>query len=292
MIEVRILRDAAEADAFRIATFPSFRHWLDFDPGWPAPIAVGTRMGGEMSGLALATPCDDGTADLLSVYCVPDRRRRGLAAALLEQLESECRARGLSALKGTYMTGQPATQAFEGLLAHRGFAPPELRMLVVRATLSSIAPAPWIQPRRLPSGYEIVPWVSLSPALRGELATSHSADPWIAPDLVPFDFEEGIDPVTSTALLVKGNVRGWCLNHAVGGVLRYTCAFVHPRLQRLGRVLWLYRAAVERMPGAGFDTGMWTIPVWHCGHANFAREHMAPYAVFFGETRGFRKALA
>lgn len=291
MSEIHILRDAAGADAFRSATFPAFRHWLDFDPDWPAPIAAAARVDGVASALALAIPADDGAAELLSVYCVPEHRRRGIALALMQALESECRRRERAAIIGTYMTGQPGSTAFEGLLARHAFAPPETRMLVVRCTLDSIARAPWIRPRPLPSGYALVPWVQLTQAQRDELSASHAKEPWIAPDLVPFDFEDDIEPKTSHALLVKGAVRGWCINHAVGGALRYTCAFVHPRLQRLGRVLWLYRAAVACMPEAGFDVGMWTVPVWHPGHATFAREHMAPYAVFFGETRGFRKEL-
>lgn len=291
MTDIRILHDAAAADAFRSATFPAFRHWLDFHPDGPAPLAAGAFVDGVASGLALAIPGEDRSAELLSVYCLPGQRRRGIAHALLAALESECLRRELSALAGTYMTGQPGSTAFEGLIARRGFAPPETRMLVVRCTLESIAAAPWIRPRPLPSGYALVPWLQLTQAQRDDLAASHAQEPWIAPDLVPFDFEDGVEPTTSMALLVKGAVLGWCLNHAVGGSLRYTCAYVHPRLQRLGRVLWLYRAAVARMPEAGFDLGMWTVPVWHPGHAAFARQHMAPYSVFFGETRGFRKAL-
>jgi hypothetical protein len=31
---------------------------------------------------------------------------------------------------------------------------------------------------------------------------------------------------------------------------------------------------------------MWTDPIGHAGMVNFARKHMQPYSIFFGETRG------
>jgi GNAT superfamily N-acetyltransferase len=288
-----VLRDASAAFVFRFHTFPAFRHLLDFPADVPAPIAIAASVEDTGAGLGLAMPVAGGNqAELLSLYVTADARRRGIAGGLLRGIERECLSRGISSVKGTYMTGQANTEAVEHLLQNHHFGKPETRMLVVRCTSQSIAPAPWMRERKLPSGYEVLSWVDLTAAERAEILESNAKEAWIATDLVPFNFEAGAEPVTSVALRVRGQIRGWCLNHVVGGVLRFTCSFVHPDLQRLGRVLWLYREAVARAPRAGLNEGMWTIPVWHPGMVRFAQRWMQPYSIFFGETRGFAKQLS
>jgi len=100
-----------------------------------------------------------------------------------------------------------------------------------------------------------------------------------------------VEKFVAFVLLVQGVARGWVINHAVDGVLRFTCSFVHRDLQRMGRVLLLYNEAVARARGLGFSEGMWTIPMQHHGMARFARRWMQPYSTFFGETRGSRKPI-
>ncbi len=141
-------------------------------------------------------------------------------------------------------------------------------------------------PIRLPKGYDVLPWAQVTTAEREALRVSNLEKPWIAPDLVPFYFEENYEPVTSVALRINGATLGWCLNHVVDGILRFTCSFLRRDLQRLGRIVLLYSESVSRMPVAGLSVGMWTVPIKHAGMVNFTRKHMQPYSIFFGETRG------
>ena len=159
-------------------------------------------------------------------------------------------------------------------------------MLVVRCSLDSIKSAPWLSRYPLPKGYEVQPWAQVTTAEREVLRVSNLEKPWIAPDLVPFDYEENYEPVTSVALKVNGAIVGWCLTHAVEGMLRFTCAFVRKDLQRLGRLLLLWDEVVARMPHAGCSVGMWTIRLSSKSMVDFASKHMQPYSIFFGETRG------
>jgi GNAT superfamily N-acetyltransferase len=293
MIDYLTLRDAA-ADPFRHMTFPAYRAVLDFDPVRPAPVLVGAMADGAAIGLALAAIASRGTdSELLSMYVEPNYRNRGVAAALVEKTCDELNARGVETVRATYMTGQPVTAAVERVFTKTGWSAPQTRMLVVRFTLESAAGAPWIgRFRKLPAGYDIVPWVGLTADERLRLRESQEHDHWIAEDLIPFDFEPGIEPVTSLALRYRGEVVGWCLNHIVGDVLRFTCSFMRRDLARLGRVLLLYCEAVARMPRIGLAAGMWTIPVRHASYVRFAQRRMQPYSVFFGETRGIVKSLA
>lgn len=276
---------------YRRLTFPAFRGWLD-TPCDPGLVAVGLRVDGASAGLALGWVGDDGQATLASVFVLPEHRGQGGATALLAHWSRQAAQSGATAVQATWRSGQPTTAAVEALLARAGWSAPQPRMLVVVATLASIADAPWIRPQALPADMRILPWQAVDAEARAALRASHAESPWIAPDLVPFDHEAGCEPNTSCALVWKGDVVGWVINHAVDGVLRFTCSFMHPRLQRLGRIVLLYQAAVARMPAAGFDTGMWTVPVWHPRMADFARRWMAPHATRFDETRGAGKSLA
>jgi GNAT superfamily N-acetyltransferase len=292
MIEYLTIRGSA-VGAFRHMTFPAYRAALNLNAARPARVLVGAKANSAAIGLAFAAIASRGTgAELLSMYVDGDYRNRGVATALVEKICAELIARGVETIRATYMTGQPTTAAVERVFAKTGWSAPQTRMLVVRFTLDSVAGAPWITHfRMLPAGYDIVPWVELTADERTQLRTSQERDHWIAEDLVPFDFESGIEPITSLALRYRGEVVGWCLTHIIGDVLRFTCSYIRRDLARLGRVLPLYSEAITRMPRTGLVAGMWAIPVHHASFARFAQRRMQPYFVFFGETRGVRKSL-
>lgn len=273
-------------------TFPTLRALLGRVGDADVVAVACDDAAGNPAGLALGRiAADADTAELLSIYVVPARRGAGLAGRLLEAFSARCRAQGAREVGATYMTGQASTPAVEALLARAGWSPPEPRMLVLEATLASIARAPWIRRLPLPAGMRIVPWLELTAARRQALVDAQARTAWIPADLIPFDHEADCEPLTSLALLDADAVVGWTIHHRIESILRYTCAYVHPRLQRRCRILLLYNEAVARMPQAGFDTGMWTVPVWHPGHAAFARRWMAPYATRFAETRASRRPL-
>jgi len=280
-------------DAFRHMTFPAYQAELNLDAERPSPVLVGAKINGAAIGLAFAAISSCGTrSQLLSMYVERDYRSRGVATALVKQTCMELIARGVETIRATYMTGQPATAAVERIFAKTGWSPPKARMLAVSFTLDSMVGAPWIDNFRiLPTGYSIVPWIDLTSDERSQLRTSQERDHWIAEDLIPFDFESGIEPFTSLALRYRGEVVGWCLNHIVGDVLRFTCSYTRRDLARLGRGLLLFSETIKRMPRIGLVTGMWGIPVHHTAFARFALRRMRPYFVFFGETRGVRMSL-
>jgi len=286
------LSDAKSADRFRSMTFPAYQGLLNFNFTEVVPVAIGTLQNNVPAGLALllAKP-SSGEAELLSIFVSSRLRRTGIAIELMQRTLAYCKTHRIQSIFATYMSGQDSTQTLENIFSKTGWAPPETRMLVVRCSLDSIKSAPWLNHYALPKGYEVLPWAQVTTAEREVLRVSNLEKPWIAPDLLPFDFEENYEPVTSVALRVNGAIVGWCLNHVVDGILRYTCSFLRRDLQRLGRIVLLYSDSVSRMPAAGLSVGMWTVPISHAGMVNFARKHMQPYSIFFGETRGVKLHL-
>ncbi len=279
-------------DAARYAgmTFPSFKELLDVDDH---AVALGVECAGEVCGMALGyfPPDQDPTvAHLLSLYVDPEHRGRGLGESLLHRFEEILRDAGKKCVRATYMTGKATIEIFEHVLQKCAWDAPHTRMVVVRSTIPVINKAPWMSLTELPEGMQIVAWGDVTEAQRESLRRSHEEKPWIAEDLIPFDHEENYDPCTSVALVHDGQLAGWVINHQMSReLIRFTCAYMRPDLQRLGRIVWLYVESVRRMEQHGFHEGIWTIPLKHPRHAAFARRWMAPYSTFFGETRGVEK---
>ena len=281
------LSDAKAAAQYCSMTFPAFQGLLNFNSAVVAPLAIGTLQNEAPAGLALlVTNPSAAEAELLSIFVSPRLRRNGIALELMQRTLAYCKTQNIQKISASYMSGQDSTQTLENIFNKTGWTAPQTRMLVVRCSLDSIKSAPWLNRYELPKGYEVLPWAQVTSAEREALRVSNLEKPWIAPDLVPFDFEENYEPVTSVALRVNGAIVGWCLNHVVDGILRFTCSFLRRDLQRLGRIVLLYSDSVSRAPAAGLSVGMWTVPIRHAGMVNFASKHMQPYSIFFGETRG------
>jgi GNAT superfamily N-acetyltransferase len=248
-VEYRELHDMVDTWHYANLTFRYYAKRLTLEhPRWE-PLVVAASLDGAPVGLGLAQP-EAGTnwAELLSLSVAEKLRGQGVATELLRRVEEACLARGIDTLYGHYMSGEDSTAAVERVLEKRAFSVPVPRMLAVRCSLESISHAPWIKRYKLPPHFEILPWTELSEAERAQIRQSNAAAPWIPDDLLPFLFEADIEPVTSLALRVRGEIRGWVINHLVEGMLRFTCSYMHPEQQRLGRILLLYNEAVRRSP--------------------------------------------
>lgn len=285
-----------DAMAFRLFTFASMEHLLD-EIG-PNAFAIGLfapdASNGDANipaGLAIVTLVASKHGTLSSLFVAPAWRQRQGGALLMQAILEECAVRGIAELDGSYIDGLASTPALQALLQSSRWSPPRPNMLVIHATLQSIAEAPWLRTYKLPPGMAIEPWVGLSSEVREALRQSDAQEGWIAKDLYPFNHEAQCEPVTSLALLHHGQVIGWVINHAVGKTLRYTCSYMHPRHQRLGRIVFLYNEAVARMPLAGFEQGMWTVPFRHPAMVAFARRWMAPFSTRFCQSHWVQRSL-
>ena len=62
-------------------------------------------------------------------------------------------------------------------------------------------------------------------------------------------------------------------------------------LQRLGGLIAVYAASINRFRAVGFTDGIWTVPVEFPRMVAFARRALFPYATAISETRGSRTLL-
>lgn len=278
-----------EAAAFMPLTFPSYRARLAEPEA--GDVAIALRLDGAPVGLALGARSGS-AAEALSLFVAPDARGQGLAGALLARLEQELASAGARRIEATYTAGKPTTPALERVLSRAGWSPPAARMLRVKARNETMWGAGWVGLGALAAGDAIVPWRDVSSSERRALAEEQARTGWIPADLSPFEHEAGHLAEASVALRREGAIAGWVITHRLDErTLRYTCSYMHPALQRRGRLLPLYEAVMRRAGALGLERGIWTVPLHHAGMAAFVRRWMAPFADELSETRGSWKPL-
>lgn len=298
-ITTTLLTPAQDARAFAAMTFPNYKHLLA-EPALQGitAVPVAAFADGQPAGLALGAvpqPGNDAPPTLFSLYVAPAFRRQGIGTRLMEAFHDEIVRRGGRLIRTIYMNGKDATPHFERIMAKTGWEKPTPRMAAIKADMRQIRAMdpPWLKQRRYDAErFQIIPWAEVTAAHKQTLRESHAAEKWIAEDLAPWKHEKDFDPVTSCAVLRDGQLVSWVINHLLpDGTTRFTCSFAHPRLQRYGVVMWLYKEAVDRMEQNGRRYGMWTVPLYHPAMHAFAMRWMKPCAVYCRETYGCEKIL-
>jgi GNAT superfamily N-acetyltransferase len=296
----------ADAGAVEGMTFPIYRPLLALqpvsrhpelgDPKIVQPIGIAAWREGQPVGLVMAeTPTTDGQApEMLSLFVAADARGQGVATALVAELERVLRAQGQRELRAVYMTGKPAIDTVEHILARLGWAPPVTRSVTLRFTPEEALSTPWFGRIRLPEPeYQAFPWTDITPDERAELERSHAEKPWITKGLEFWNHDrQGFDPVSSIGLRHQGRIVGWVINHRLSAdTVRFTCSFMRKDLGRRGRIMPLYTVSLELLRAHGPHKCMFVTPVQYQTMVDFVKRRCAPWATFFGETRGVAKNL-
>ena len=286
-------------------TFPSYRHLLALEPttrfekrgasGLVKPFAFVAEAKGRPVGLILGClPLEESPAqgELLSLFVDAEHRRRGVATRLVAELEEALAAEGCESLEAVYMTGSPYIDAVEKALARRSWQEPTVRMVVIKGTLDEAMNTPWYNRYRQRKDFELVPWSEVFEQI-DELKEAHREDSWIAEDLEPWKFDMSyVEPHSSMGVLLHGELVGWIINHRVDDeTVRVTNAHLRPDLSRRARMVPVISESLRRASENGFTKLTLTAPSYHPQMVRFATRWCAPFATFFGETRGVRKSL-
>jgi GNAT superfamily N-acetyltransferase len=274
-------------------TFPIFRPLLAALKPEDSTVALAASDSNEPIALAIAEiKPDSKCGEILSIFVKQTYRCQGVATVLLTRLEKELISQGCTTAKLIYTSGQPTTPAFERLLQKCNWLPPQPRMLVCKSSTDKIINAPWMQKTKLPDSYSIFPWLGISEAERLALQKQQEIFPWIPKDLLPFIQEENFEPLNSLGLRYQGEVVGWMINHRLApDTIRYTCGFLRPDLQKMGRFIPLLANAIQLQAKANIINGIWTVSVKRPSMVNFIKKRMAPYLTSFKESKESCKFL-
>jgi GNAT superfamily N-acetyltransferase len=281
--------DVRQTRYYEGMTFPAYRPLLKSPPS--DRLALGLTDGGTPAGLGLAEFGENGEVIVRSLYVIGKYRGRGYATALLAALEDAARAAGKVKLSAVWMAGQGFTETVEHILAKGGWAPPELRMYVLKSDLESIDRSRWLTRAKLEPGFETFLWTELTAAEREAMMERQRMQP--IPDYVwPFASSPDVEPKSSLGVRYRGEVVGWVVNHPFdANTVRFTCSYMRDELQGRGRLVAAYAESIDRCRAAGISEAIWTVPVQFPRMVAFARRHLMPYATSLTETRGSFKRL-
>jgi GNAT superfamily N-acetyltransferase len=273
-------------------TYPLYRSRLQTLTIEGNTIAIGASVSEKPIGLALAEILGDGSAKLLSIFVEPNSRCLGIGTALLNTLEEELILRNCTSIEIVYTLGKPTTLALERLLQKCNWSSAKPRMLVCKTTTVDMINAPWMKLSKLPASYEIFPWVKITPQERLALKKQQEEKQWMASDAIPFDYEQDLEPLNSIGLRYKGEVVGWLITHRIApDTIRYTCSYVRPDIQKMGRIIPLYIRATQLQMEAGISRGTWTVSLMHTSMIAFVKKHMGPYLISLEQSMGSSKLL-
>lgn len=273
-------------------TFPQFRSHLKNLKA--SNVAIAASDSHKPIGLALAEIQPNGkSASVLSICVEPTYRCQGVGTALLTRLEQELVLRGCTNAYLVYVNGQPTTLALERLLQQHNWAPPEPRMLVCKSSYHKMSKAPWLNKNYSFGSFIFFPWLEITLEERLNLQKQQETFPWIPQELSPFKHEENLEPLNSLGLRYKGEVVGWVITHRLSpDTIRYTCSYIRPDFQKVGRIISLYAESVKiQCAKPEIPNAIWTVPFKFESMANFVKKHMAEYMNSVEESKGSFKSL-
>lgn len=287
------LNNHGSAFLYSPLTYALYRHHLQTLSPHGNIVAIAASIDNKPTGLALVKILEDRTAELLSLFVKPADRCQGIGTALLTSLEQELSLRGCTEIEIVYTTGHKTTEVLEHLLLKFNWTKPKPRKLVCKTTIYDIANAPWMKISRLPRAYEIFPWSEITPHERLTLEQEQEQKPWIAADADPLEHEKNLEPLNSLGLRYQGRVVGWTISHRLNlDTIRYTCGYLSPELQKMGRFIPLLVNAIQLQTAAKIPRGIWTTALVHNSFVGFINKHMKPYLVSLEQSKGSNKLLS
>ena len=248
-MDVIPLEGSLHAHAFQGMTFPSYLAALNAAcSGDPRALAIGAFDEDDAPLGLLIAGREGPRAELLSLFTRADRRRAGVAKALLAAAEKHLAADGVSTVDASVERGRPFRDAAESLLTNAGYGPFKRSSFMMRCLgPSKVRSAPWVRRLTIPAAFEAFPWTELKPAEREAIIERQRKEHWIPDNLYPFVEEQWLEPANSLGLRYGGEVIGWQVNHRlIPHTVRYTYTFVRADLQPSGVALALLAESVRR----------------------------------------------
>jgi GNAT superfamily N-acetyltransferase len=292
MYSLKILCEE-EASGFGGFTFPYYRSMLGEMLRGGRMIAIGAVAPSEAVGLVVAELKESNRiATVCSIAVAPQQRRKGIATALLRQVESELVAHGCRLAEVIYMAERPSTPAVEGLLKKNGWLPANLRLMICTSDFDLLSRAPWMRQTDFPATFEIFPWKELTDRERAHILKSQENEPWFPEALSPFAHQDTIERLCSFGLRYNGQVIGWCIVHQLGAdTLRCGALFVGKEFAPQGRAIALLARSILATRETGRRNFIFNVSFQRPRMIQFVRRRMAPYLKSIQITKESRKEL-
>jgi N-acetylglutamate synthase-like GNAT family acetyltransferase len=241
------LLNSANIEQYEKLTYPVYRHHLKNINKDKSIITISLGLSDQPIGLILAKYSQvRKTAEILSLFVIPEYRQTGIATQLLLLIEQELVKRKCQQMNLIYIANE-TTPALEKILTKYNWSSPIPRMLICSGMVENIKDAPWLNcGTKLASDYEIFPWRELSENEKEMIQKSQQSNPWYPDILSPFKEEKILEKSNSLGLRYKKQIVGWMITHRIAeDTIRYTSLFVRKELQSIGRSIPLLTRAIK-----------------------------------------------
>jgi GNAT superfamily N-acetyltransferase len=251
-----------DAAAFQSLTFPRLATALTSLA--PPYLAVGAYESGRPIGLALGLYNAANEARLLSVRVLPEHRRTGVGAALIDAWRTEGLARGVARFAASYSSRLPARTAFEATLRRARWPAPRLESLYMlgeaEPMASNSATWPAMRERIMDwHGIDFTPWRSPNSADRAAMARLSTQSSFIG-SMKTTLYEDNLDLDVSLAVRRNDELVGWVLAQPVKRPppsapanhhsMYYPSAYIDEALAHKGLLIGGYYRAFRRQATA------------------------------------------
>lgn len=287
MYQLVNLDNPLAASFYETFTFPVFRSRLYLAQPQGTTVAVGANYNQKPIGLAMAEILPDNQSKILSIFVDASHRNQGVGTVLINHLEKKLKQQSCQSIEIVYTTGKSTSIALEQVLKKNNWTAPQPRMLVCNCDLTMLK-APWLQKKySLPSEYSIFPWTEITQQERIKLQNQKQNETWIPDQLNPLIHENNLETLNSLGLRYRNQIVGWVITHRLSpDTIRYTCSYIKPNLQRLGRILALYAESIKlQTTDPEIINIVWTVPFIYSSNINFVKRRMKNYMNSIEESR-------
>jgi len=288
--------NAENLDPYAAFTFPNLAKRWQTQPQQGELFGVSAAIEGSLVGLAIAELQADlpesqsppRSAELLSLFVLPECRQQGIGSKLVQHLEASLRQNGAEALRVSYQATALTQAALEPLLHQQGWQPPESTFLLGETTGDRIAEAPWLAGYPLPTNFTVFPWQELTQVEATALRQQSYPE-----SLSPWTNDARIEPLNSLGLRYEGRVIGWMLTHRVAAdTIRYSTLYVMPPYQKLGRAVALLALAVKRQLQSNVPSYKFAVAADNTLMQRFVHRRLQPYLSQTTTARQVQKLLS
>ena len=262
----------SNALAYDALTYPSLqKRWQTQSPKGEL-LGICASVEGSLVGFAIAEQLSPQTAELISLFVLPECRRQGIATKLIKNLEVSLTASGCEQLQVKYKATPLTDAALEPLLQKQNWQPPEVNFLLGKTTIEKVSQAPWLDKYPLPPQFSVFPWSELTDGDRQQMERLD-----YPPSLSPLG-QTPAEALNSLGLRYESQLVGWMVTHrvAVDGI-RYSTMFVEKRFQRLGRGISLLAESIRRQAKSEVPYCLFAVARENHRMQRFVERHLAPY---------------
>ena len=285
--------NAAHTQEYDALSFPSLKkRWQTFTQRGEL-IGISASINDRIVGMAIAEilpPQQDtpNTAELISIFVLPEERRRGIGTNLVKYLETALGDRNCTQISVQYQASQLTEIAWEPLLAQRQWQPPQTTYRLYKTTTEKIANAPWLAKYPLPEAFEIFPWHELTADERQRIEKRGG----YPQSLNPNGGDPRLEPSNSLGLRYNDEVVGWSVTHRIApDTIRYSNLFVQPQFRHLGRGISLLAASIQQQIAQPIPNCTWAVAADNPAMQRFAQRHLEPFATGQWQSRKAEKSL-